>query len=480
MDESEKESIDLLFNPKSVAVIGASVKEMKGGNRILRNLLNNNYPYPKKIYPINPKSAGQEAYGLKFYASIFDIEDPIDVAIIFVANSLIPKILKECIKKGIKGAIIQAAGFEEVGDKGLILRDEIIEITENFKKIRIVGPNCTGLTNVINDNSGFFSAFVTVDTIKRKGNIAVISQSGMLNAGYFIHIGSHYPNFGLKYSASVGNKMDLSEIEFLDYFLDDPDVNVIALYLESFKNPRKFLDLCKKAKLMDNKVVILLKGGQTIQGQRATLSHTGSLAENTKLSKVLIKQSGVIEVKSFNELFKTAITFSHMFEAGINFPKKGNVSIITVSGGAGTVSTDLINHYGLKIPKLKQETYKILEGIYPSWMPPSNIALLDLWPAIESSNLDLKGIHNISIDAVLSDPNIEGLFLTIFAVSGYPLLKVSKLAKYQEKYKKPIFIWLFGEKEIIQRFSNRAEKKKLMVFTNLEEMIKNYRTIINY
>ncbi|MHA1870300.1 MAG: CoA-binding protein, partial [Promethearchaeota archaeon] len=276
--ESNSEHLKIikqLFHPKSVAVIGASTTRLKGGYRILENLVGNKFE--GAIYPINPK--GGEALGLKFYKSLDEISDPIDIAIIFVPNRLIPGILNECIKKGIRGAIIEAAGFEEVGEAGLKLRDEVVKVTDNFKKIRIVGPNCTGLTRVDSSESGFFSAFIRHYNYRR-GNVAIISQSGMVNGGYFNYLNTTYENMRVKYVASIGNKMDLGENEFLEYYLEDEDVQVIPIYLESFKDPRKFIELCSRRNYEDGgknnkntiksgnkrrKSIILLKGGITEQ-----------------------------------------------------------------------------------------------------------------------------------------------------------------------------------------------------------------------
>jgi len=327
------EIINIFLNPKSVAVIGASKNPFKGGNWIVNNLTLNNFK--GKIYPVNPNSEGQ-MYGLEIKKSVLDIDDEVDLAIFYVGNKIIPAILEECIEKGIKGVIIEASGFEEVGDKGLEFRDQILKITDNFKKIRIVGPNCMGITRIDNDSDseekgGFFSGFGVFYNYKR-GNIAVISQSGMLNGGYLMHIMEKYPDIGFRYSCTIGNKTDLSEIEFLEYFLDDSTVNVIAIYLESFKDPRKFIELCKKTKKIPNKTIILVKGGITSQGQKATLSHTGALAENSQLIEAIIKQSGVIRAHSFYELFQFARTFSMMYNTGKVLPRKGNVSIIVGSG----------------------------------------------------------------------------------------------------------------------------------------------------
>ncbi|KKL22656.1 hypothetical protein LCGC14_2433250, partial [marine sediment metagenome] len=379
----ENHVIDIFLDPQSVAVIGASKNPIKGGHRILNNLISNNYK--GKIFPVNPNSEG-EVLGLKLKKSILEIEKEVDLAIFYVPNKVIPSILKECIEKRVKGALIETSGFAEVGEVGLKLRDEIIKITDNFSKIRIVGPNCMGLTKIDGDSDtkakgGFFSGFGVFDEYKR-GNIAIITQSGMLNGGYLMNLMRNHPDVGIRYSCSIGNKMDMSEIEFLDYFLEDPTVNVIALYLESFKNPRKFIELCKKAKIIPNKTIILLKGGLTSLGQKASLSHTGSLAESSQLVKAIIKQSGVIQAGNLHDLFQFARTFSMIYKSGKKLPKYGNVSMMAGSGGAGTISADLIMKYGLNFAIMSEKTHQLLKELYPEWMPPNRFALLDLWPTM--------------------------------------------------------------------------------------------------
>ncbi|GAG37009.1 unnamed protein product, partial [marine sediment metagenome] len=247
---------------------------------------------------------------------------------------------------------------------------------------RIVGPNCMGLTKIDGDSDseikgGFFSGFGVFDEYRR-GNIAIISQSGMLNGGYLRNLMQNHPEMGIRYSCSIGNKMDLSEIEFLDYFIEDSTVNVILLYLESFKNPRKFIELCKKTKYIPNKTIILLKGGITSLGQKASLSHTGSLAESSHLVKAIIKQSGVIQAGNLHDLFQFARTFSMIYNSGKKLPKYGNVAMMAGSGGAGTISADLTMKYGLNFPIMDEITYTLLKELYPEWMPPNRFTLLDL------------------------------------------------------------------------------------------------------
>jgi acetyltransferase len=473
--------IDTFLNPKTVAVIGASKNPTKGGYRIIDNLLTNNYR--GKIYAVNPNSEG-EVFGLQFKKSILEIEDNIDLAIFYTPNRVIPDLLKDCIKKKVKGALIETAGFEEVGEIELELRDKIVEITSDFSKIRIVGPNCMGLTKIDGDSDtdakgGFFSGFGVFDEYKR-GNIAVISQSGMLNGGYLRNLMRNHPEMGIRYSCSIGNKMDLSEIEFLDYFIEDPTVNVIILYLESFKNPRKFIEICKKTRDIPDKTIILLKGGTTSLGQKASLSHTGSLAESNQLTKAIIKQSGVIQAGNLHDLFQFARTFSMIYKSGKKLPKFGNVSMMAGSGGAGTISADLTMKYGLNFPIMSENTYQLLKELYPEWMPPNRFALLDLWPTMEKAmmnKVNQKEVMTKIWKAVLNDPNVEGVFNMLF-ISG----QISKRYDFQEmatfNTEKIVFMWMVGETQSVEHMTKVFNKNNIPVFPSLEETIKNFSILV--
>ncbi|MFW9969709.1 MAG: CoA-binding protein, partial [Candidatus Odinarchaeota archaeon] len=473
--------IDIFLNPKSVAVIGASKNPTKGGHRIVDNLVRNNFK--GKIYPINPNSEGT-LFGLEFKKSVLDIENNVDLAIFYVPNRKIPPILKECIQNGIKGAIIEASGFEEVGKEGLALRDQILKITDNFSRIRILGPNCMGLTRIDGDsnlkndkNGGLFTSFGVFSKYKR-GNIAIISQSGMLNGGYLMYLMEKYSDLGIRYSCTIGNKMDLSEIEFLEYFIEDPTVNVIAIYLESFKNPRKFIELCQKVQKIPNKTIIFIKGGITTQGQKATLSHTGSMAENSELINAIIKQSGVIHANSFYELFQYARTFSMMYTDNKMMPKQGNISMITGSGGAGTIVADITSKYNLKFPNFDSKIYNTLVDVFPEWMPPNRFALIDFWPAMEKAmmnNINPGHLMTSVLELLLEDEKIEGILIMMFCSRQFRNLNnYEYIIDNINHTSKPIFFWLIGEIREVERITRRMAEKNILVFPNLEDMVKNF------
>jgi len=304
----------------------------------------------------------------------------------------------------------------------------------------------------------------------------------MLNGGFLLYNMEKYPNMGIRYSCSIGNKMDLSEIEFLEYFLEDPTVNVIAIYLESFKDPRKFIELCKKTKNMPNKTIILVKGGLTLQGQKASLSHTGALAENSQLINAIIKQSGVIQAKNFYELFQFARTFSMMYITNKIMPNKGNVSLVAGSGGAGTISADLTIEYGLKFPILEEKTYNALVNIFPEWMPPNRFALVDIWPTMEKAMMNKTNVENVMnsvYELLLSEKEIEGILTMMFCSSRFRAISNYKyIAESINQASKPIFFWLIGEVKEIRKVSRLLGEYNIPTFPSLEDMIKNFRVLV--
>lgn len=483
---SSKDIIDQFFNPKSIAVIGASKNPMKGGNRILINLTRNNFK--GKIFPVNPNAEG-EIFGWKFHKSISDIGENVDLAIFYVGNKIIPGLIQECIDNGIKAVLIEASGFEDGGAVGLALRDKIREITDNFTKLRIMGPNCMGFTKIEGDSNdpdeekrgGLFTGFVPFFQYKR-GNIGLISQSGMLNGGYLSYIFSRYPHMGFRYSVAIGNKMDLGETDFLEYFLHDDSVNVIPIYLEGFKNPRKFIKLCREAKKMPNKTIILTKGGVSEIGQRAGKSHTGSLAEDTRLIDGLIKQCGVIQAYNFYELFQLADTFSKLYITGKIFPIKGNVSMTTGSGGAGTISADLVNKYGLNFPNLTDQANALFDELYPEWMPHNKFALQDTWPTMEkammnkiSPDIVMKKIN----DALLNEPEVEGLFSMMFVAKIFhSTTNFESVIKHLNSFSKPVFFWILGDAPSVTEFRGKLDEFNVPNFTTLEEMVRNFAALV--
>ncbi|MBI3754816.1 MAG: CoA-binding protein, partial [Deltaproteobacteria bacterium] len=272
--------LDSFFKPKSVAVIGASREEGKTGHSILANLIN--HQFPGKIFPVNPKSS--EILGLKTFSSLEGIDSEIDLAVIVIPPKFIPATLGDCAKKGVNAAIIISAGFKETGIEGARFEKEVLSKAKSLD-IRLLGPNCLGL---IDTNSMLNASFAK--GMPPKGKIAFFSQSGALCTAILDWaIGA---NVGFSKFISLGNKADLSEIDFLEYLASDDETSVILGYLEGIENGKAFMEIAKKA--VREKPVILIKAGGTQAGARAASSHTGTLAGSDKAFNAAFLQTGII------------------------------------------------------------------------------------------------------------------------------------------------------------------------------------------
>ena len=294
------------FNPKSIAIIGASRKKNSAGQGIVKSLLKGgvfnhktNRPFKGKIYPINPKATS--ILSLKCYKSILDIKGKIDLAIIVVPAKIVKFVMNECAKKKIKGVIIISAGFGEIGIKGQELEHEILSIAKKAK-IRIIGPNCLGLIRPSSNLNASFGPCMPND-----GNIAFFSQSGALIDSVIDW--SLESNYGFSTIVSMGNKADVDVSDLLLWAANDKKTKAIVLYLEGIRDGKKFMKVAKKVSII--KPIIALKSGRGKTGQRAVSSHTGSLAGSYQIYKAAFRQSGVIVAENIDELFEMADALSY-------------------------------------------------------------------------------------------------------------------------------------------------------------------------
>ncbi len=313
----KKSKLKNFFNPKTIAVIGASKHPGKVGYILMEKLLN----FKGEVVPINIKH--DEVFGKKTYNSILKYSKKIDLVIIAIPASGVKKVLENCGEKKIKNVIIISAGFAEVGNKEL--EQEIIKVAEKYK-INLLGPNCFGIVNpYLNLDTTF------ANTSPKKGNVAFISQSGALWS-YLSDISASKNNFGFSGFVSLGNMVDLDFSDFIEYFDKDKKTKKIVLYIEKLKNGKRFIEICKKSK----KEIIVIKAGKTKIGSEATISHTGSLATDFEIYKGAFKQAKVRFVDSLSSAFnlKKNIKFS--------IDKKKRVIIITNAGGAGALITDYL------------------------------------------------------------------------------------------------------------------------------------------
>jgi len=442
--------MEFFFKPKGIALIGASSNPYKGGNSILKNLLKG---YKGKIYPVNP--AYPEIEGLQCYRSVTDVPDPVDLAIVFVPARLVPNVIRECVQRKIPGVMIESGGFAEAGARGQSIQSELKQICDETG-IRLWGPNCMGLVDFISKRVFSFVSPTLWDYEFIRGNVSLIVQSGMLSAGFIIDTMSHGV-MGISKVCSIGNKVDVNECELLEYLLEDPETAVVGLYLESFANGRRFLEICRSSR----KPIVVLKGGKSVKGAAAAMSHTASLAGNSTVISGTLAQAGVVEAVDFKQMLDLCRSLAMYPE----IPRKvtGGVAILTYSGGAGIVSSDFIDKTTLSIAELSQSTKDALEKIYPEWMPVANP--IDLWPAIERGGSEMA--YGEAIKAVCDDPNVDVVFLHYYA-GGFALnFDISSLVEIARKSNKPMFCWLMGEAEKARKFQTNTQNLGVPVYREL-------------
>ncbi len=354
-------NLDLLFNPRSIALVGAAHTELKLGGVILKNLMR----FKGRLYPLNPKY--NELMGLKAYTSIDDIPESVDLVIIIRPAPEVPEILKGLDGKA-KCAIIESAGFAEIGDNEL--QDEIKRIGTGLG-IRLLGPNCMGVYSPYRRLDTFFLPYERLKR-PRKGNAAIVSQSGAIMICLFNAIRAS--NIGVSKAVGYGNAVDIDESDLYEYLADDKDTEVVISYIESLGDGRKFIE--KARGLSEKKSLIILKAGKGLSGQAAAFSHTGRLAGRYEVFSSILKQFGIQEAGDFDELIDAAKALSyypHMFPLAKGESRGGNrVCIITNGGGSGVLAADECMKQGLEVAKLPEDKIERLKQIFPHFYGVNN------------------------------------------------------------------------------------------------------------
>jgi acetyltransferase len=417
----DKSNLINFFNPKSVAVVGASAEKGKVGNDLILNLKNN---FPGKIYPVNLKK--KEIEGFKSYPSILVIPDNVDLAIISIPAKFVPSVLEECGKKNCKNVVIISAGFKEIGQDGKELELKLKAIAKQYE-IRVLGPNCLGyLSTILPINASFAGDWPIT------GNVAFASQSGAL--GTAILDKAQAQQLGFAYFVSLGNKVDINEIDLLNFFATDEKIKVILMYLEEIENGTEFLKVASK--VSKKKPIIVLKAGKTEAGQKAVSSHTGSLAGSARAYSAAFAQAGVIETDGIDDFFNLAEGFSYQ-----PLPKGNKIGIVTNAGGPGILLTDLLSSSSLNLADLSEKTKSYLKQNLPA-------------AASVHNPVDILGDakpdrYVLAVEAVLKDPSVDTL---IVLLTPQKMTEVEETAKaiglINQKSDKPIFLCFLGEASI--------------------------------
>ena len=341
--------LESLFNPKGVAVIGASGKELHIGNRVIKNLLD--FGYQGGIYPINPKA--DEIRGIKAYKSILDVPGQVDVAHMVIPAKFVPMAVEDCGKKGVKHIIINSGGFSETGPDGADIEKAFLEKAKAYG-IRIFGPNCQG---IINSDPAVRAYCNFTFTFPEPGHISIVALSG--GVAEVIHQGFSAMEVGTRIYASNGNACDISIPEIIRYLADDEGTRVIVTYVEGLRDPMDFFGAVKEAAA--KKPVLAMKAGRTMEGAKAAASHTGGLAREDMATDLIFKKAGIVDFRDEGQLINAAIAFGSQ-----PVPKGNRVGIITNTGGPAVIATDILVDAGLTLPPLSDKTRALLkETLYP-------------------------------------------------------------------------------------------------------------------
>jgi len=346
----EKNGIDPIINARSIAVIGASNRVGSVGLAAFKNLLSAGYK--GVLYPVHPRE--KSIQGVKAYPALGAIPDSVDLAVVIIGADQVPGIVQSAADRGIKGCIVISAGFKEIGGHGVVLENRLKQIAASTG-IRIIGPNCLGIINTHPDvrmNASF------ARIMPRNGNIAFISQSGALCTSVLDYAAGR--NIGFSKFISFGNKADINEIDFLRYLKEDPDTQLILMYLEDISSGHAFMEIGKEITYHAGKPILVVKSGRSTEGARAAASHTGSLAGSDATYDAIFYQSGIQRVEGINELFNYAEAFSKQ-----PLPRGNRVAIVTNAGGPGIMATDAAVRHGLKLATLSEETRAKLKTHLP-------------------------------------------------------------------------------------------------------------------
>jgi acetyltransferase len=414
--------LDSLFNPASIAVIGASQDSRKVGHAVLHNLAR--FQFPGELYPINP--SGGEILGMKAFAGIAEIGKPVDLAVIAIPARFVPQAVRDCASAGVTCAIVISAGFKEAGKEGTLLEEELKKICRE-QPIRILGPNCLGIINTARSLNATFAA-----DMLPKGRIGFFSQSGAM--GIAIMDWAIGNQVGFSKFISLGNKADLSEVDFIDYFANDPDTSVILGYIEDVVDGRRFIEAARKATKV--KPVILLKAGGTEAGARAASSHTGALAGSDTAFDAAFKQTGVMRVQGVQDLFDAAMAFEEE-----KIPAGKRLLVITNAGGPGIVAADSAQLLGIDLPPMTKES--IIE--IAKKLPP-NATIFNPVDVIGDATSER---YEAVLTQAVKDPHVDGVLVLLTPQAMTDAEKTAEVVIAAAKStKKPVIGCFMGEKRV--------------------------------
>lgn len=446
-------NIERMLNPKAVAAIGASDEEGSVGQSLMKNLLLGKDR--RKIYPVNIKRSS--VMGLKCYASIAEVPEHIDLAIIATPAKTVPPLVEDCAKAGVEGVVIISAGFREIGPDGAKLEDEIKNIQAKHG-IRVLGPNCVGL---IRPQVGLNATFLRDNP--QPGQIAFVSQSGALGSAMLNWAVS--AGIGFSMFASLGSTLDIDYGDMIDYLGEDPHTRSIIIYMEGVGNAKKFMSAARG--FARTKPIIVIKAGKHAAGAKAASSHTGALAGDYAVYDAAFKRAGVVMVDEIGDLFDCATVLDSRF-----LPQGPKLAIVTNAGGPAVLAADSIITNGGELAVFSDNTIRTMDAALPPYWSHGD-------PMDILGDADIKRYEQ-AVRTCIADPNVDGL-LVIYTPQGttQPTLVAEAVAKIAADRRKPMLTVWMGEKSVLEA-RQVFYRNNIPTYATPEEAVKSYMYMYRY
>jgi 3-hydroxypropionyl-CoA synthetase (ADP-forming) len=445
--QPDSTSMNLFFNPRSVALIGASPEPGKVGNSVLESLTR----YKGKIFPVNAKGY-PEIIGIKAYKSIDEIPEQVDLVVVTVDLKFVPELLKQAAKKGNHNFVVISGGGKELGGERAAIEAEIKRLSQELK-IRIIGPNCIGMFNGANRLDCAFQGERRM-VRPRNGNVAFLSQSGTVGIAFM----ESSDAFGMSKMISYGNRSDVDEADMIWYLSEDPQTKVIGLYVEGLGDGRKFMNTAKRVITERKKPIVVFKNGRTVRGAKQAASHTGSLGGSFGVVKGALEQAGIISVDSYEELTASLKALDWQ-----PTPRGSRVALVTNGAGPIIAAIDNFERLGLQVAELSEQTKKVFKEHYPPTYVIGNPCDIT-----GSANAD---DYRFAIQAFMDDPNID-IIMPWFVFQDDPLEEtiVDVLASFQKQKEKPMLVGAMGG-PFTHDISKRIENANVPVYHSVIEWV---------
>jgi 3-hydroxypropionyl-CoA synthetase (ADP-forming) len=445
MANPDSSYMDLFFNAKSVALIGASPEEGKIGNSVMESLVK--HDYKGKVYPVNAKGY-PEIMGVKAYKNLMEINDPVDVVIVTVDLKFVPDLLVECGKKNIHNMVVISGGGKELGGERAAIEKRVQDLSRELR-VRIIGPNCIGIFNGENRLDCAFQGHLRMLRPKQ-GNVSFLSQSGTVGIAFM----ETSDAFGLSKMISYGNRSDVDEADMIHYLAQDPSTNVIGLYVEGLGDGRKFMNSAKNVIKQYQKPIVVFKNGRSTRGAKQAASHTGSLGGSFAVISGAFEQTGIISVDSYEELTSAlkALTWQPV-------PKGNKIAMVTNGAGPIIAAIDNFERLNLELSQLSDQTIKSFKEHYPATYVIGNPC--DVTGSASADD------YRFAIQAFMDDPNVD-IIMPWFVFQDDPLEEkiVDILADFQKQKKKPILIGAMGG-PFTEKISKKIEEFNIPVYQSV-------------